>query len=454
MPNRTQAIPFLTIGALALAGACIDHAPVEPTASIPEVPQLFATPANPASHFFEGGDADLARIAEAVAGFGGYFYDDARVLNIYMHPSMQAVSTASALEALRGELAPLGVRAADLQGARVLEAQYDFAQLAAMHRQVTPVLGIEGVVYTDADEAANRIAIGVENAQARASVERALGMLGMPAGAVVLREAEPIQFMQTLQQRVRPVAGGLQINFPGFLCTLGFNVRSPGAPQVQGFVTNSHCTSQQWVTGNTPYWQPTGSVAGPSDPNWIGIEAHDAPGTTGGACPAGRICRNSDAAGVRYGAGIQNAFARIYRTTGFNSLTIDAANPFFNIVAEAPTNLAVGDSVHKVGRTTGWTRGVVTASCSNTNVGGTNFTIFCQDIVTGPTNSVAGGDSGSGAWSFFPLGQLANVRLNGILWGGSGSTVFVYSPMQRVRMDNPPPNPANPWRTFPPPPAP
>jgi hypothetical protein len=452
MWNRKAAVSGLGIFAVAIAGACADAPPTEPRSSDSELAQLFGVPADPASHLFEGGDAHLARIAEEVPGFGGFFFDENRVLNIYM----QGGARPMAADALRGGLEVMGVSAADLQGARILEAQYNFAELAAMHRQVVPVLGLEGVVYTDADEAINRIAIGVENARAADAVRRAVAQAGLPAGAVVIREVEPIHFMQTLQQRVRPVAGGLQINFPGFLCTLGFNVRSPGAPQVQGFVTNSHCTNNQWQfnpAAPTPYAQPSGVALCPGG-DCIGFEAHDAPGTTGGACPAGRICRNSDAAGVRYIDGVANAFARIYRTTGFNSLTIDAANPMFSIVAEAATNLAVGDSVHKVGRTTGWTRGVVTASCSNTNVGGTNFTVFCQDIVTGPTNSVAGGDSGSGTWTPAPLGQFANVRLNGILWGGSGSTVFVYSPMQRVRMDNPPPNPANPWRTFPPPPAP
>jgi hypothetical protein len=222
---------------------------------------------------------------------------------------------------------------------------------------------------------------------------------------------------------------------------------------VHGFITNSHCSAAQWdnvTTPNTPYWQPSGSVAGPSDPNFIAREEWDAPGYTGGNCPAGRICRNSDAAGARYAPGIPNAFARIYRTTSVNTgnwQTIDQANPMFHIVAEAPTNQPVGTIVDKVGRTTGWSSGSVTQSCVNTGVSGTQFTVMCQDWVSGASNIVAGGDSGSGAFTRLGTGADPNVRLNGILWGG-GTGVFVYSPMERVRMDNPPPPGLPEWRTF------
>jgi hypothetical protein len=450
MFKRKHAVPVLAVAAVAFVGACAEAPVTQPSIDAPDAPSLFATPANPQADLLNTFDARLAGIADEVPGFAGFYFADG-ALNVVMTASAQAGSAAAVRSALGRELGALGIDL-DAQPLRTQVGQYDFRELHTMHTAATGLLSIPTVVFTDADEVRNQITIGVEDAATAATVASQIEMLGLPASAVNIVEMEPILPMQTLQQRVRPVAGGLQINFPGFLCTLGFNVRSPNRPNVHGFVTNSHCTSAQWQfnpANPTPYAQPSGVATCPAGDNCIGYEAHDAPGTTGGACPAGRICRNSDAAGVRYLPGVENAFARIYRTTGFGSLTIDPTSPMFTIVAEAPTNLAVGDSVHKVGRTTGWSRGTVTASCANTNVGGTNFTTFCQDWVTAPTGSVAGGDSGSGAWTPSPLGQLANVRLNGILWGGSGSTIFVYSPMQRVRMDNPPPPGAANWTVYP-----
>jgi hypothetical protein len=63
--------------------------------------------------------------------------------------------------------------------------------------------------------------------------------LGIPEAAVVIR------FAATLRDQVRPIVGGLQINSPGFLCTLGFN--AVRAAQ-NTFITNSHCTNKQGGT--------------------------------------------------------------------------------------------------------------------------------------------------------------------------------------------------------------
>jgi len=447
MGNRRLIIAAAGIGAVAFAAACSDTAPMDPVAPLPDAPSLFGgTPAAPSVHAENTYDAQLARIAGTVPGFGGFFYDETGALNVVMTAAAQSQSAAAVRRTLGSELARFGV---DLsaQQVRMVPGQYDFAELHAMHQQVIPVLSLAGVVYTDAQERTNRIEIGVEHAAAQATVQHALDMMQFPAGAVEFRIVEPVELMQGLRDRVRPVAGGLQINFPGFLCSVGANVRSPEAPNVHGFITNSHCSNNQWdgAAGNTPYAQPSGVGTCPGGDNCIGTEQFDAPGFTGAPCPVGRICRYSDAAGAQYAPGVENAFARIYRTTGVGSLVIDQANPFYNIVAEAPTNVAVGDSVFKVGRTTGFTRGVTTGSCVNTNLA-PNYTYLCHDWVTGPSGSVGGGDSGSSTWSRAPAGQTQNVRINGLLCCGSGSNIFIHSPMQGIRFDSPPP-PGRTWVT-------
>jgi hypothetical protein len=79
--------------------------------------------------------------------------------------------------------------------------------------------------------------------------------------------------------------------------------------------------------------------------------------------------------------------------------------------------LMIGDTVHKVGRTTGWTKGVVTRTCFDQasfdqNVG--QYMMLCQIEAT---LTSAGGDSGSPVFIRLP-NQPDYLRMAGILWGG------------------------------------
>jgi hypothetical protein len=238
----------------------------------------------------------------------------------------------------------------------------------------------------------------------------------MPAGAVVVQEVEPIRQLATLQDRVRPVPAGVQINFPGFLCSLGFNATKNGQ---RSFITASHCSNTQGGTESTPYWQPSQSGAK------IATEVDDPAYTQGNGCPNGRRCRMSDALRAKYAAGTTSALGKIGRTTGANNGSI-TLNGNFTIAHEG--NPVVGQTASKVGRTTGWTRGPVTATCVNVNVSGSNLTQLCQTLVSA---GVGGGDSGSPVFR----GTGNNVTLLGILWGGSGSNLFVFSPLANVESE-------------------
>jgi hypothetical protein len=216
-------------------------------------------------------------------------------------------------------------------------------------------------------------------------------------------------------------------------------VRSPNAPNVHGFVTNSHCSDTRGVVVPTPYWQHSRFVEG----TFIGYEAHDPPFFTGGICPEGRRCRYSDALGARYERGVDNLFGAIYKTTepGQHSpapLTIDPVNPRWQITSETPFAV-VGQTAHKSGRTTGWLVGPVINTCQTTSTA-PDITIFCQDRVQATPQ---GGDSGSPV--FFRQGETLDVSLVGILWGGSSNT-YVFSPMYNVRCENQGPAP---WITYP-----
>jgi hypothetical protein len=104
-------------------------------------------------------------------------------------------------------------------------------------------------------------------------------------------------------------------------------------------------------------------------------------------------------------------------------------------VSETPFP-TVGMILDKVGRTTGWTFGRVSASCVNVNVLNTNITMLCQDIVdrTSGTNMITDlGDSGS---PVFRWSGGNTVSLAGVLWGGNQTgTQWVFSAMSNIESE-------------------
>ncbi|TVP44874.1 MAG: hypothetical protein EA350_10715 [Gemmatimonadales bacterium] len=444
MRNRRTARLWSLSLTVFLASACVDITPpTESTSAEDAQPSLFGGLAPDPQRFDGGLDAEFVRIARDVPGFGGVYYDERGTLVMVLAGDAPEISMLS-LEAPLERLA-IDPRA---QPVRVQAAQYSFIELDAMHRNARPVLDINGVVFTDADERANRVRIGVSNPSARAAVESELQRAGVPLEAVIISDAEPIEPMQlTLRDRVRPMGGGLQIwrfvpPSQASICTLGFNVRAPNRPNIQGFVTNSHCTTQQGVVLGTEWNQK--QLAFPLET--IAVEAHDPPFFQGAPCPEGRNCRYSDAAGAQFSVGVADqGFGLIHRTTAVSQhtagpLDIDPVNPAWTIISETPFP-TLGQTLHKTGRTTGWLAGPVIQTCINTNVaGGGQISLLCQDRVQA---TPAGGDSGSPVFSRY--GESNDVSLVGILWGGSGNT-YVLSSMSNLRFENPGPFG---WITYP-----
>ena len=402
---QRMSLQAFTAGALLLAAACSDQNGPSAPNNQPESPSI-----QPA---IQGTSHDPIALGRAVRGFGG-FYLDRGVPVVYLK---DAAERGNAERALAPFLRAQGLAASEL---RVLPAKYDWAQLERWFTQASEeVLAISGSVFVDADEASNRVRIGVERgaaARIRGTVER----LRIPAEAVVVQETEPIRFAASLRDRVRPIVGGLQINFPGFLCTLGFNATSGGQ---NSFITNSHCTSTQGGVESTPYWQPTQTIEGTriatevADPIYF---------RSSNGCPRGRRCRFSDASRAAYRVGESFTLGRIARTSGANNNSLNIVGSFGITGETRGPNFAVGTVVNKIGRATGWTRGAVTQTCVNTGVQGSNIVQLCQTFVSA---GVGSGDSGSPV--FIQTGT-STATLAGILWGGSGSSLFVFSPLANV----------------------
>jgi hypothetical protein len=360
---------------------------------------------------------DPVALARQVPGFGGFFYDAQGAPTIYLK---EVAGRATAERALQPFFSVRGMSPSAL---RVRKADFDWASLERWQGQAsTEALATRGAVFVDADEASNRVRIGVERGTSAAEVNAVIARLGIPSSAVIVQETEPVTQLLTLRDQIRPVPGGVQINFPGFLCSLGFNATRSGQ---RSFITASHCTNTQGGTEGTPYWQPLQSVA----PTQIATEVDDPTYfRRRNGCPGGRRCRFSDASRAAYASSTASTLGAIAQTTGANnnSLTISGS---FSITAEG--NPVVGQTANKVGRTTGWTRGSITATCVNVNVSGSNITQLCQTVVSA---GVAGGDSGSPVF-LQPNTGSNNVTLLGILWGGSGSSTFIFSPISNIESE-------------------
>jgi hypothetical protein len=273
---------------------------------------------------------------------------------------------------------------------------------------------------------------------------RELDRVGVPREAVVLTRISPIKALKTLQDRFRPVPGGVQIVFPApseepgalFVCSVGFNARLGSHPSAEFFVTASHCSDIQGGDQNTPYFQPDPFVANPAN-NRIAREFRDPRlGDAGGLCVyEGARCRLSDALLARYTDPDFSQFGKIARTEfglgRIGALKIDADHPRWQIVGEFEFPF-LGETVHKVGRSSGWTRGPVIATCVDVGVSETDIVDICQDIALA---GVRGGDSGSGVFERVGGNQIV---LTGILWGGGdldGAPVFVFSSMENIEQE-------------------
>jgi hypothetical protein len=440
---RSTRVPVhkLLLASVFLVVGCTE----EPTAPRPPVAQPQAASALAARQRSQVApvDDELLQVAASVPGFGGVYFDRTGRLTVFLTDTTQRAAVRAALMPLLGP-----TRSAALSSFRILPGRYGFGQLKQWSTSVNPTaLSTPGVVFTDIDEGRNRLLIAVENAQARTRVASAISGLGVPRDAVLIEEHAPIVRLETLQDRQGGGMGGLQIEFDVFICTLGLNAQTyiPGQPGdgIQYFVTNSHCTNVQGGVENTRYYQPDIQAG-----NEIGVEVRDPDYISGGNCPPGRRCRHSDAALVRYDDPTNQWVRYIARTQFFDrvagSITLaDGMSDYFDMADfwgnpnRPPGYLApvLGQTLYKVGRTTGWTDGPVANTCATVNVGGTDITLFCQLLVDGGADE---GDSGAPVFSTpdDPYAPMGAAIAYGVLWGGTPDRrSFIFSGIPSINAE-------------------
>lgn len=359
---------------------------------------------------------------------------------VVKHRIMQILRHMENVDHIRSAMEPMPFR--------IQEGQYEALDLLAWRVAIAEG-DMPGLRELDMDESLNRVRVGLEDLSGLPAAEARLAELGVPRDAVVFFETLPVTEFSaapsTLTSYWPDRVGGIQMSYrEGSFqdaCTLGFNVL---AGTVRGFITNSHCTSSSGLSGvqSAQFYQPLYDSSRPE--YYVGTEYRDGTlfrSTSGfSSCPSGRDCRYSDAAMVRYQSG-NSLLGRIARTTGYSltspNLTVNQSSPYFFVNAEIPYPQRFA-LVEKVGRSTGWTQGNVTATCvdkeSPRTVGGQKVFLLCQEEVSLNYNHYPPATGDSGAPVFILSGS--NATLVGILWGGPvGTRVYYMSSMENIRDD-------------------
>jgi len=294
--------------------------------------------------------------------------------------------------------------------------------------------------WIDLDEARNQVAIGLATGSGRRDVLESVRRLGVPPDAIRIEVTGRDTPNDLLTSKVRPVVGGLAhaVTFNGISqlvpwCTFAFNARYNSTDVI---LTASHCTSRIYGNDLTPtvFYQNTINQL-----DRIGSESYD-PAATGASCvnPNGYFehChRFSDASMILYDAGVSFNLGYLARTASRSmtwgtdgSKTIDAANPRFRITASQSYPVA-NVRVDKVGWKTGWTSGLITATC--VDLLGADY--WWRDCSYKAGYWSDNGDSGS---PVFVWNGDTTVTLVGIHWGHNTQGQYSdFSPMGGIYQD-------------------
>lgn len=419
---------IVSLAALAALAACADtptSGPAEPSRNATATQDTVLP--GPGTIIYEG-ETEFEEIALEVPGYAGHWYTEQgdRVIAL-TDPSQQAL----AVRVIDARPQPEQADGETRTGAtRFVTVAHDFATLRNGRNAATfPVLAVPGAVGVDLDERRNAVTVWVADESARAGVEAELARAGVPVSAAIVEVTGPAEATQTLTNFFRPLQAGYQIqNGAGTTCTLGPPGLTTGGPT---YLTNSHCTTTFWGnTGNAIYQHVVGGA-------WfIGNEALDTPGF---ACGGGWVCRWSDAALIRVAPNVPWG-NQIARTTGFGwhwapGSINNGGLAAWNVLNPPLWWPGVGMVVDKVGRDTGWNRGLVTNSCMNFVAPAPappGRRLLCQYVMT---NMAGPGDSGSPVFRQL-IGNRAQVT--GVLWGRvvlAGQRRSVFSPRGGVFTD-------------------
>jgi hypothetical protein len=332
----------------------------------------------------------------------------------------------------------------------VLKGQYTFLQLWDWCALITRyVLPMDGVSLTGIDDAHNRLIVGLETLGAASAVKAEMSLLGIPAQAVKIRYTGTLKADGSLEDRIRPLYGGLEIerdDVPGYnkfpICSLGVIALRQGKA---GFITASHCGDKPFNQTGTIFTQPLNKAPNPK----VGTEMINPPLLNKLSCARDktitcppemddkRPCRCSDSLFAEVtDPGLANTLGSIARPD-VGKLTWaggDNPPPTFTITKKNGAFMA-GQAITKVGVGTGRTEGKIQLACTYDKFSYTkgNDTIKAYVLcVNEASYRHAGGDSGSPVFVITDASKN-EVTLTGLHTGeGESKDISVYSTIDQI----------------------
>lgn len=417
----TVALTAVAVGAV-LGGCAEENTPV----SGPNASRSIGNAAPSESVYSE--ERPFWDLAQKYASTAGFFRDPVTDDIVVSLTDMREAAGVTAL--LRASLAePLARARKRNPRADVVarQATYTFLQLKEWRDRMNEALALPGVDWLDLDEAKNRVVLGVDPGTDVQSIRRLGRDLGVPEKAIDFEVDGPVVPRLALQDSVRPIAGGTQIQSDNAAhtvrktCTLSFPALLNG---MRAFVTASHCSRVTYGLDSTPQYQPNLPLTHTDSMNHspIGFEVAD---YSLQPCPPhvnGTGCAYADASVYQFtGDTAQWVLGRIARPT-FGCYPTACSPPNYQIggyfsITRIRSNIMQNDLVSVVGDSSGWVQStVVTSTCVNDPVKGTTVVLLCQQHA-----GFVIGEGDSGAPALFDINPLpdSTVSLGGVFWAAS-----------------------------------
>ena len=189
-------------------------------------------------------------IETLLPGFGGMSLDSSGDVRAYLKNLADSDAFQTAIASFR-QRRPEVFQRRDGSQARIrfLQGRFAFSELVSYSNALTPTFRPHtGFRFIDADEALDRVRIGVANAASEAPIVAQARQLGIPDSAITF-DLVPgaIELSDSVTQRLRPTKAGIQtlalVDTGLSFCTMGFNVSDPNGRYY--FLTAGHWGESQ-----------------------------------------------------------------------------------------------------------------------------------------------------------------------------------------------------------------
>jgi len=428
MVRRNITAAFL-VAAGTLLGACT---------TIQRVERLTVDQAIDLAVSADSTDSAFFALNRVIPAFGGLYRDAEGTVIVALTDVSQGDAARPLIESYLGKRNAIEGASPGASLIRFTAAKLTWFDLDEYKSRLVDVLSLPNTSYLDADEVCNCITIAVSQNDARAAVASLVEKSGVPSSAVRVIVRPRMIPAVSLQDEFRPTKGGISIKMNMFLGFGGHCTEMAVAMRAgkMGFITDSHCTRTQGGVESTEFYQAGRFLAN----DFVATETVDPPWIASlPSCPAGMRCRRSDSAFAEFAVPSNGALGKIALpvalcTTAACPLDLRNATDELSIVGLAGAPI-VGDVRSKIGRTTGHTRGSVTATCVESSqaprsiVDPSNFTVLCQHLVGAAFDH---GDSGSPVFSLLPGNRAV---LAGIAWGFDNAGNYIFSAISDVEAE-------------------